>query len=309
MLGLLTKNKKKKEDTNEPSLTEEKVQKLKKKIGKHSNLYGIWIFLSLNIGVTSILSLLVFVNLIQTGRVANKPPATLVEDREGRGILVSPVGSTQRTPKAIKKFTADILGALFTVSPMLKSSDGLQEQETFDPGIKIEKGNSQGPDRVTQNAYMAAIGGMAPGFRDEFLKKLTELYPPGTFNGTSQAFFRISYMGEPIRLDGKSDEWTVTVVGMRYTINTNISGNGFSAPSPSPFRQVIYLKSVSPQVNPLPNIATEIQNSIFDITSIGLQITKMVPLEASAAQGSDFLHTPQVPQAVQPQEANQEDKE
>ncbi len=272
--------------------SDQKLKDLKGKLTKHSNLIGLWAFLLLNAGGLTIVIVLMLVQLVQIGRVANKPPATLVETRDGKGLVVEAMPSTSRTDKAIQRFSYDILGALFTVAPIIIDNDGLSNTGGFDPGVKISLDDGKGNNRVTQNAYIAAMGGLAPGFRDEFLEKLAELYPPGAFNGTTQILFKIDYMGEPIPVKGTVDEWTVTVIATRYVIDSSGVGRGYQIPEPTPFRQVLYLKSVPPQFDPLPELSTSFQEAIFDITSIGLQITKMVPYDSSAPQGSDYLQLP-----------------
>ncbi len=295
MLGLLRNKGKASSSSPEgntiPTKGTRGLSKIKTSLTKRQNLLGLWVFLVLNAGGLGLVFLLQLVQLVQIGRVANKPPATLVEKSDGTGFLADAIPASQRTPKALQRFTSDILTALFTVTPLIQGEGGLSTTSEIDPGIAISRSGGKGNTKVTVNAYVAAVAAIAPGFRDEFLEKLAEITPSTAFSGLTQVFFKIDFLGEPRPIEGQPDEWTITVVGTRYIIEDQ-GGQTRRSPEPQPLRQVIYLKSVAPQFNPLPDISTDIQRQIGSISAIGLRITKMVPIDSTNPQGGDYLELP-----------------
>ena len=268
----------------EKSKNSQTLAKVRQSFDKHSNLWGIWGFLVLNLGGLGLVFVLLVVNLLHTGRIANKPEAVLVEKSDGTGFLVDAIPASQRTPMAIQRFTSDILTALFTVSPLVEGG-----QPKYLQGIKVPN-REGGNKRITVNAYAATIAAISPDFRDAFLSKLAQITPQTAFTGNTQVILKLDFLGEPIPLEGEPGKWTVTVVGSRYVISDN--STSLSGLKPESLRQVIYLESVPPQFPTLENMSTELQQDIWAITRIGLRITKMVPLDASAPQGGDFLELP-----------------
>ncbi|PSF33328.1 hypothetical protein C7H19_20230 [Aphanothece hegewaldii CCALA 016] len=277
------------------------LQHIRKSFEKRTNLLGLWAFLLLNLGVLALVFGSNLIVLVQAGRIANKPGAILVEQSDGRGFLVDAIPATQRTPKAIQRFTSEDLTAMFTAAPISqkKSSSqrlGFESQGQFDAGIRVPKlKGSEGGDRVTVSAYVVVMGAIAPEFRDAFLSRLATITPQGVFTGSTQIFFKIDFIGEPIPIEGKPGQWTVTVVGARYILDGDLasSSNPLSQIEPQPFRQVLYLQSVNPQFEPLPDISTELQKEIFEITAIGLRIVKMAPIDTTIPRGGDFLELPE----------------
>ena len=264
------------------------VTNLRKSFDKRTNLLGLWVFLLLNIGGLGLVLVIQLISLVYTGRIANKPEAVLVEKSDGRGLLVEAIPSYHRTPKAIQRFTSDFLTAIFTITPISQPTRPSEKAGKLAPGIKVPNFSGTGNDLVTANAYVAVLGAVSPEFRDAFLTKLASITPTSAFNGNTQVFFKLDFLGEPLPVEGKKGEWTITVVGARYIVE----GDSLRSPKTvlkslesQPFRQVFYLKSVTPQFDPLPNISTDLQKSIFSITQIGLQITKMIPLDADTPQG------------------------
>ena len=268
----------------ETSKNSQTLAKVRQSFEKHSNLWGIWLFLVLNLGGLGLVFVLVVVNLLHTGRIANKPEAVLVEKSDGTGFLVDAIPASQRTPVALQRFTSDILTALFTVSPVVEGG-----QPKYPQGIQVPN-QEGGNKRITVNAYAATIAAISPDFRDAFLSKLAQITPQTAFTGNTQVILKLDFLGEPIPLEGEPGKWTVTVVGSRYVISGD--STSLSGLKPESLRQVVYLESVPPQFPALENLSTELQEDIWAITRIGLRIAKMVPLEASAPQGGDFLELP-----------------
>lgn len=277
------------------------LQHIRKSFEKRTNLLGLWAFLLLNLGVLALVFGSNLIVLVQAGRIANKPGAILVEQSDGTGFLVDAIPATQRTPKAIQRFTSDILTAMFTAAPILPNQSssqrlGFESKGQLEMGIRVPKsGNSEGGDRVTVSAYVVVMGAIAPEFRDAFLSRLATITPQGVFTGNTQILFKIDFIGEPIPIEGKPGQWTVTVVGARYILDGDLasSSNPLSQIEPQPFRQVLYLQSVNPQFEPLPDISTELQKEIFEITAIGLRIVKMAPIDTTIPRGGDFLELPE----------------
>lgn len=188
MLKSLTRQLKPEESsTDEPNPQEtsknrQTLVKVRKSLDKHSNLWGIWAFLVLNLGGLGLVFILLVVNLLHTGRIANKPEAVLVEKSDGTGFLVDAIPASQRTPVALQRFTSDILTALFTVSPVVEGG-----QPKYPQGIKVpNQGDEGGNKRITVNAYAAAIAAISPEFRDAFLTKLAQITPQTAFTGNTQ---------------------------------------------------------------------------------------------------------------------------
>ncbi|MBR8831705.1 MAG: hypothetical protein N5P05_002703 [Chroococcopsis gigantea SAG 12.99] len=288
---------------------------IRKSFEKRTNLLGLWAFLLLNAGVLALVFGSNLIVLVQAGRIANKPGAVLVEQSDGRGFLVDAIPSSERTPKALQRFTSDILTAIFTAAPVstqTSSSGGFESGKGLDEGVRVPRAkDSSGGDRVTVGAYVAVTGAIAPEFRDAFLSQLAAITPGGVFSGNTQIFFKIDFIGEPMPIEGKPGQWTVTVVGSRYLIdgNTASSSGSLSGIEPQPFRQVLYLESVNPQFDPLPDISTGLQKEIFKITSIGLRIVKMAPLDTTVPRGGDFLELPQTSDGSKPKEPANNHKE
>ena len=261
------------------------LENLQGNFSKRSKLLGLWIFLCLNLGVLSLSFLLQLLNLVHIGRVANKPAAVLVENSNGTGSLVSAIPASQRTPKALQRFTSDLLTAMFQVSPVVEGKGAAKN------GIKVPNLEGGSSNKVTVNAYTAVLAGVSPQFRDSFLTKLAGITPQTAFSGgQTQVIFKIEFLGEPLPVEGEEGKWTVTVVANRYLIDEN--PDSLRSLKPEQFKQTIYLESVPPQYSPLQGVNTQIQQDIARITEIGLRIYKMVPINATTPQGGDFLELP-----------------
>lgn len=274
------------------------LKRLRSSFDKRTQVLGIWLFLLCNVGALGIVFLLQMVLLVQAGRIANKPEAVLVEQSDGTGFLVDAIPSSQRTPRALQRFTADILTALFAVSPIVEPAGEPFEKAQVHAGIRVPKDGTpeRGNDRVTANAYVAAVAAISPDFRDAFLAKLAALTPAGAFNGSTQVLFKLDYLGEPRPVEGKPGQWTITAIGARYIVEGGkTAGTTATSLQPEAFRQVVYLESVAPQFDPLEEISTDLQKAVFSIARTGLRIVKMVPLDTTAPQGGDFLELPAQP--------------
>lgn len=279
---------------SEPETTGQRaLARLRGSFGKRNNLLGLWLFLLVNVGALGIVFLLQLVLLVQSGRIANKPAAVLVETSDGTGFLVDAIPASQRTPRAIQRFTSDILSALFTVSPIVAPGQPFEEQKLHG-GVRVQKQGESGNDRVSATAYVAAVAAVSPEFRDAFLNKLASITPPSAFSGDTQILFKLDFLGEPRPVGGNPGQWTITVIGARYIVEGS-QGNMLTSLEPQPFRQVIYLEAVAPQFDPIPEVSTDLQKSVAAITSTGLRITKMVPVDTSTPQGGDFLEIPAEP--------------
>jgi hypothetical protein len=197
-------------------------------------------------------------------RLANKPPAALVQTESGEAFPVAAVGSLERTPSVIKAFVLDSLTMLFTWSgtlPESVDSMGMSEGEPApDEGVETEGGK-----RVATTAAVGAYA-LSPDFRKEMLSQLAEMTPPGVFSGETQVFFEPLSITEPVSI--ASGEWKIVLVG-----NLIVVSQTRNLEDQIPFNKEIFIRAVVPPrtwkgTSPL-------ARSVASVRAAGLEIFEM----------------------------------
>lgn len=198
-------------------------------------------------------------NGILTTAALRKPPPRLVELASGRTIETQPVGSLERQPEAIDRFTREVMGLLFTWTGQTLSSEG---EVIPDEGITI--GRSVRAPRLTTPAWQASLA-LAPRLQQPMQTKIAELIPSGVFGRGDQVILNITHLAPPREDPERPGHWTQTMVAHLVHFH-----NG-QVTEPVAFNRRIYLRAVDPPVQP-PVELSHIEQAIREVRGSGLEI-------------------------------------
>jgi len=205
--------------------------------------------------------------------VATKPIPSMVQMVDGKSISVEPVDHNQRTPEVIKDFIKTNLQLMFSWNNKLpaNTADG-QVATVNDPGVQV--GNS----RVTTAAWQASFT-LSDDFRGTYLAALGQLTPSSVFSGNAQSVLNIVSLSEPKPV--KDGVWQVDMVAT-LLIFTSSKQQG----TPISFNKSIFVQSVEPNTDPLPENSTPLQKAVYRVRQSGLQITEMRDLSIDQLNNS-----------------------
>jgi hypothetical protein len=246
----------------------QKISKLKLKSSRFKfNSSDILPLAFLGLSITSVGLVIVLINLtFSFSKLANKPPATLVQQVDGRAYTARPEGHLYREPELIRKTVSNWAIVSFSWGT-LPSKQADKQKPTVDPGIEV-KGQNRVPESVWEASFL-----LTPDFRDAFLEKLArEVIPQGVFDGKVSAVLVPQTISQP-QVAGVG-RWKVDMVATRILFDsTNPSGYGI------PFNRTYYVKAIDPPSTPLGEDATRNQQVIYRMLESGLQIEEIRPLE------------------------------
>lgn len=195
-------------------------------------------------------------------RLAQKPPPSLVQLSSGEALTVAPLGSKERTPEVVKRFTVNTLTLLMNWSGKLPSEE--TTRPTLDPGVDLKTIDGKG--KVTTAAWQGSFA-LAEDFRKEFLQKLATLTPSGVFTGNTQVVLVPLEVQNPVKID--EGQWKVTIVAnlMVFSQSNNLG-------DVIPFNKEIFVQAVEApdyvlsEVNSLANIVASVRASGLEIYAI-----------------------------------------
>lgn len=223
-------------------------------------------FIVASVGLQSLLALGVFLNLFYSAR--QKVP-TLVETADGSSIQVQPIGKDERSPAAIQQFVGATLIRMFDWRGTLLPGDG-QTTHTpqQDPGVAVGENL-----KITTASWQAGFA-FSDGFRQPFLKQISQLTPASIFNQRpgegSQALLVVRHIGEPKQLSNPG-RWKVPVVA-----NLLVFQNGDNLGKAIPFNKDVFVRSID--TPPLPKHSSPLSIVIYNARKSQLEIYAMQDL-------------------------------
>ncbi|NER27604.1 MAG: hypothetical protein F6J89_08210 [Symploca sp. SIO1C4] len=258
-----------------PSTEEKRLQLLQnRKPGNLSRNDSLGLFA---VGTFGLHVLTVFGLLLLYGnysRLAQKPPPSLVQLSSGEALTVAPIGSKERTPEVVKRFTVDTLTLIMNWSGKLPSKTTEEAvQPTLDPGVDLRTVGGKG--KVTTAAWQGSFA-LSEDFRKQFLQRLAELIPPGVFSGQTQAVLVPLEVQNPIKID--EGQWKVTMVAnlMVFQASNNLG-------DVIPFNKEIFVRAVE-----APKYVLSAENSLAAVVATvrasGLEIYAIRDLQPEKPQ-------------------------
>jgi hypothetical protein len=222
-------------------------------------------FVGLSLGVLA-LSVGFFSLAFSLAKVANRQPPTLVQQVDGKAFTVRPADYTHREPEVIRRVVSDWATMTFTWGRL--PGNQTNQATPSDEGIAVA-GGKKVPATTWASSFL-----LAPDFRDEFLKQLSEdVIPEGVFSGEISAVL-IPQQISPPQSAGEG-RWQVDLMSTRILFDqANPAGTTL------PFNRRIYLRAVMPPHSPLPEQATPQQKVIYQSLESGLQIEEIRPISA-----------------------------
>jgi len=211
-----------------------------------------------------------FINLLTYGsnaRLSRKDPPSLVQMANGELVSVAPLGSKERTPEVIKRFTQETMTGLFNWTGYLPLES--DNSPTPDPGIEVKV--ERDTHRITTETWMTSFRlSESDNFREEFTQKIATLTPDDVFSQRIKVILVIRELTEPVKLgEGK---YEVGMVANLLTFDRrDNTGKGI------PFNKSIILEVIEPPI--LRHQADELEQIIYHQRKAGLEITTIKPLE------------------------------
>ncbi len=212
-------------------------------------------------------SLFLILLAVNYNSLASKPTPRLVELTTGETMPVNAIGSLDRKPETIKKFTKDIFTLMFTWTGHIKGANG---QNFADPGVKITSlGNKKLPTVAWESSFA-----LSANYRREFLKYLFSVAPSeAIFNDSIDVVFVPVNISNPVQL--KEGHWQINLVSNLLVIKNRETRKII------PFNKKIFIKAVEPpdyKHIPSDNAHSAIVGIISAIRQPGLEIEKIEDL-------------------------------
>jgi hypothetical protein len=249
--------------------TESKVTRLKfEKSGK--NLVALFAFISI---VFSGLGLLVQLIVLGTAiGIAKKPAPALVQLSDGGTMNVQAIGSTDRSPKVVQSFTTDLLTLLMSWNNEIPVKDGNKDVIKTDLGMQIA--TAAGEKRITTQVFQAGFA-FSDNLRGEILKIVAEMTPPDVFQGSVKTALKFQQVTIPVQIE--PGKWKVSVIGTLIQFQ-----RGRADTVKVPFNKELVLQAVdTPALPQGGKFSNELENAIYNIRRVGLEITAMKDVESN----------------------------
>lgn len=225
------------------------------------NLFGMFVFSALGLGVLNLLLLLGL--FAAMNRLSQKAPPSLVQTVDGRSIVTNAMESKERTPIVIRRFTIDTMTMLLSASGKLPATLD-KPNPVADAGVAIRLPN-QTERRVSTSTWQSSFA-LSEDFRASALQGISELMVPEAFTGQAQVVLIPQTLSEPEKIG--EGQWKVNMIANLVTI---ASGNpqGITIP----FNKEIFLRSVD--TPPPSDVSTPLQKAVYQVRSSGIEIYGM----------------------------------
>lgn len=232
------------------------------------NTHYLPLFVLGSVGLQVVILMGLFLQARALSRLSRQDVPTLVQMQDGQAIRVSPMGSRERTPETIRRFVNDTLVLMFNWSGSLPATTAEEAaQPRADPGLPIDV--ERGKRNIATASWQASFA-LSEDFRQDFLKRVAELTPPGVFTGTSQVVMVINHVSNPESVG--EGRWKVAVVAHLYVFNeANALGQAI------PFNREVFVEAVTAPA--VPAGETPLEQAIYRIRQTGLQIYAIRELE------------------------------
>lgn len=193
------------------------------------------------------------------GKLASKPPSTLVQTTNG-ALTVTEQDHLHRAPATIQKFTGQTLSTLLNWSGKTINDYGLIEN---DPGVNVG-----GQNKITTMAHEATNAFTTDkGLRSQVTQLMSKWTDSAYFEGKKQQHLEIKKIMIPQALD-KKGRWRVNVVATRLIKQGELV-------EPITFNRSVFIRAVPIIENPSPETATAEQKAFYKVRKFGLEIYGM----------------------------------
>ncbi len=266
--------------------TESKVTRLKfDKSGK--NLVALFAFVSI---IFSGLGLLVQLIVLGTAiGIAKKPAPALVQLSDGGSMNVQAVGSTDRSPKVLQSFTTDLLTLLMSWNNEIPTKEGNKEVIKTDLGMQVA--TAAGEKKITTQVFQAGFA-FSDNLRGEILKIIAEMTPPEVFQGSLKTALKFQQVTIPVQIE--PGKWKITVIGTLIQFQ-----RGRADTIKVPFNKELVLQAVdTPALPQGGKFSNELENAIYNIRRVGLEITAMKDVESNTTSPTNATAPAQQPAAT-----------
>ncbi len=232
---------------------------------RQKNWMGIVLLTNTSLSVGTLL--LVLLLLVNDIKLVNKPTPRLVELTDGNTMVVKAIGSLERKPETLKKFTLQIFTLMFTWTGNIELSRG---HSISDPGVSIRGISGK---KLPTAAWESSFA-LASDFRQDFLKYLLTLSPSNEiFDERVDVVFVPINIEDPIKL--KEGHWQVNLVSNLLIIQDKQTRKII------PFNKKVFLRAVeSPNYESIP--MNEAHSAIVGVISAirqpGLEIERIEDL-------------------------------
>jgi hypothetical protein len=246
------------------------------------NLVALFAFISI---IFSGLGLLVQIIVLGTAiGIAKKPAPALVQLSDGGSINVQAVGSTDRSPKVLQSFTTDLLTLLMSWNNEIPTKDGNKDVIKTDLGMQVA--TASGEKRITTQVFQAGFA-FSDNLRGEILKIIAEMTPPDVFQGNLKTALKFQQVTIPVQIE--PGKWKITVIGTLIQFQ-----RGRADTVKVPFNKELVLQAVdTPALPQSGKFANELENAIYNIRRVGLEITAMKDVESNPASPNAAVPTQQ----------------
>jgi hypothetical protein len=236
------------------------------------NLVALFAFISI---IFSGLGLLVQIIVLGTAiGIAKKPAPALVQLSDGGSINVQAVGSTDRSPKVLQSFTTDLLTLLMSWNNEIPVKDGNKEVIKTDLGMQVA--TASGEKRITTQVFQAGFA-FSDNLRGEILKIVAEMTPPEVFEGSLKTALKFQQVTIPVQIE--PGKWKITVIGTLIQFQ-----RGRADTVKVPFNKELVLQAVdTPALPQGGKFSNELENAIYNIRRVGLEITAMKDVESNTS--------------------------
>lgn len=228
----------------------------------------------IGIGLNSLVLLLLVGNSVALTVISHKPAPSLVQLVGGKSIATEPVNPNQRTPEVIRQFVKSSLGMMFTWNAKVQvpnaTAAASSPDTVIDSGVQLNSADG-GSARVTTASWQSSFA-LSEDFRNQFLFQLAKMTPSEIFSGNAQSVLSIESISDPKPItDG---QWQVDVVS-----NLLIFDSQYPQGRAIPLNKSIFVRTIEPAQDPLPETSTPIQKAVYTERQSGLEITEMQDID------------------------------
>jgi hypothetical protein len=232
----------------------------------NKNIVAVVALISIGIsGLTLLLQIIVVGSIVS---IARKPAPSLVQLSDGQAIKVQAVGSDERAPDVVQRFTTDSLIMLMSWSNELPGANG--EQKSIDPGSLVK--TKQGEKRITTAAFQSSFT-FSDELRDELIKILADMTPADVFKGDVKTTLKFQHVTLPTPIG--NGKWKISVIA---TLIQYQRGRGDTIKIP--FNKELTIQAIdTPALPKAGKFANELEALVYTIRQAGLEITSMKDIE------------------------------
>lgn len=213
--------------------------------------------------------------LVAFWRLSSRPVPTLVQMSDGTAINVQAMGSLERSPELIQRFTTDSLSLLMGWQQKIPSAEVAADGSAVlvdDPGIEVQ--SSGGRKFVTTRAFQSSFT-FADNFRSDLLSTIGSMTNEQVFTGQVQTALVFQAVTKPEVI--KPGEWRITIIAS--LVQSNV---GAGTTDSIPFNKELVLRAVDTPALPADGkFASPLESAVHAVRQAGLEIVSMKDIDPS----------------------------